>query len=182
MDSPCSPAVKALAYCLRTQFVHIQSALTPHSFNGFWSALSVRLYDILVTRLLQHYQVSQTGAVILQRDIEILRSVAMMTGDNHDHWDTLRELNTLYMIGPEGVKNLLVGPEGDINAGKGLFARAGRDQCLVFLSRRVDYRYKHGSSMKRSAWAEDLLNDLQLSDPTDQRINFAMFSAEQRRL
>lgn len=181
MDQPCSPAVQSLAFCLRTQMFQIQSALTPHSFSGFWSALSVRLYDILVTRLLQHYQVSQTGAVILQRDIELLRSVAMLAGDNHEHWDILRELNTLYMIAPEAVKNMLVGPEGDISLGKGLFARAGRDQCIVFLSRRVDYRFKTGASLKRSDWAERLLNDLQLSDPTDQKINIAMFSAEQRR-
>lgn len=178
LDQPCSPAVQSLAFCLRHQFVQIQSALTPHSFSGFWTALSMRLYDILVARLLQHYQVSQTGAAILQRDIETLRSVAMLAGDQHDHWDILRELNTLYMIGPDAVKNMLVGPEGDINAGKGLFARAGRDQCLVFLSRRLDYRFKQGTTMKRSGWAEDLLNDLQVSDPTDQKVNIGLFAAE----
>jgi len=172
--------VQSLAYCLRIQFVQIQSALTPQSFGGFWTALSMRLYDILVARLLQHYQVSQTGAVILSRDIETLRSVAMLAGTQHDHWDTLRELNTLYMIGPDAVKNMLVGPEGDANSGKGLFARAGRDQCLVFLSRRLDYKFRQGSSMKRSGWAENLLNELGVSDPTDRGVNIGMFAAERK--
>jgi len=180
LESACSPAVQSLAYCLRIQFVQIQSALTPQSFGGFWTALSMRLYDILVARLLQHYQVSQTGAVILSRDIETLRSVAMLAGTQHDHWDTLRELNTLYMIGPDAVKNMLVGPEGDANSGKGLFARAGRDQCLVFLSRRLDYKFRQGSSMKRSGWAENLLNELGVSDPTDRGVNIGMFAAERK--
>ena len=180
LDNTCSPAVQSLAYCLRIQFFQIQNALTPHSSAGFWTALSMRIYDILVARLLQHYQVSQTGAVILSRDIETLRNLCMLAGTQHDHWDTLRELNTLYMIQPEAVKNMLVGPEGDVNSGQGLFARAGRDQCLVFLSRRMDYRFKSGSTLKRSGWAENLLNDLGVSDPTDQKVNIGQFAAEKQ--
>lgn len=180
LDNTCSPAVQSLAFCLRKQFFQIQNALTPHSSAGFWTALSMRIYDILVARLLQHYQVSQTGAVILSRDIETLRNLCMLAGTQHDHWDTLRELNTLYMIQPEAVKNMLVGPEGDVNSGQGLFARAGRDQCLVFLSRRMDYRFKSGSTLKRSGWAENLLNDLGVSDPTDQKVNIGSFAAEKQ--
>lgn len=175
-----SPAVQSLAYCLRVQFVQIQNALTTQSFSGFWTALSMRLYDILVARLLQYYQVSQTGAIMLGRDIDTLRSVSMLAGTQHDHWDTLRELNTLYMIAPDQVKTMLVGPEGDIHSGQGLFAKAGREQCLVFLSRRMDYRFKSGSTLKRSGWAENLLNDLGVSDPTDQKVNIGLFAAERK--
>jgi len=58
LDNANSPAVKSLTFCLRAQFVHIQAALTPQSLSAFWTALSMRLYDILVARLLQHYFVS----------------------------------------------------------------------------------------------------------------------------
>ena len=58
LDNANSPAVKSLTFCLRAQFVHIQAALTPQSLSAFWTALSMRLYDILVARLLQHYYVS----------------------------------------------------------------------------------------------------------------------------
>jgi Exocyst complex component Sec10 len=180
MDSPSSPAVQSLAYCLRVQFVQIHTALTPHSLSGFWTALSMRLYDILVARLLKHYQVSQQGAAILQGDVDTLRSVSMLAGTQHDHWDLLRELITLYMIPPDSVKNMLVGPEGDISLGKGLFGRAGRDQCLAFLSRRVDYRFKQGAKLTRSGWAETLLNELGVSDPTDHGINIGLFAAERK--
>lgn len=140
----------------------------------------MRLYDILVARLLQHYLVSTVGAVILSRDVEALRSVAMLAGTQHGHWDTLRELLTLYMTGPEAVKNMLVGPEGDITSGKGLFAKAGRDQALVFLSRRVDYRYKTGGGTKRSVWAETLLQELGVNDPSDGKVNIGLFAAERK--
>lgn len=154
----------------------MQNALTPQSLSGFWTALSMRLYDILVARLLQHYLVSTIGAVILSRDVEALRSVAMLAGKQHGHWDTLRELLTLFMTGPEAVRNMLVGADNN----SGLFAKAGREQCLVFLSRRVDYRYKQGSVQKRSAWAESLLNDLGVSDPTEKKVNIGLFSAERK--
>ncbi|CAB9528004.1 expressed unknown protein [Seminavis robusta] len=181
MDSSLSPAVESLVYCLRVQFVHVQSAMTSHSVAGFWTALSMRLYDILVARLLKHYQVSQQGAAILRGDVDALRGASMLSsGSPHDHWDMLQELITLYMIPPDSVKGMLVGPEGDMSLGKGLFGRAGRDQCLVFLSRRVDYKFKQGASLKRSGWAEGLLNDLGLSDPTDHGINIGLFAAERK--
>ena len=58
LENANSPAVKSLTFCLRAQFVHTQAALTPQSLSAFWTALSMRLYDILVTRLLQHYFIS----------------------------------------------------------------------------------------------------------------------------
>ena len=58
LDTANSPAVKSLTFCLRAQFVHIQAALTPQSLSAFWTALSMRLYDVIVARLLQHYYVS----------------------------------------------------------------------------------------------------------------------------
>jgi glutamate synthase domain-containing protein 1 len=91
----------------------------------------MRLHDILVARLLQYYYVSTVEAVILSRDVEALRSVAMMAGTDHSHWDMMRELLTLYMTPPDAIKQM-IGPEAD--ASKGLFAKAGRDQCLVILS------------------------------------------------
>lgn len=175
LETPNSPAVKSLTYCLRVQFVHVQAALTPQSLASFWTALSMRLYDILVARLLQHYSVSTVGAVILSRDVEALRSVAMLAGTDHGHWDVLRELLTLYMTPPDAIKGLLTGPEGDVT--KGLFAKAGRDQALVFLSRRNDYRYKTASGPKKSGWVTEMLSDLNLQDPTDGQVNIGLFAA-----
>jgi len=86
LDTANSPAVKSLTFCLRAQFVHIQAALTPQSLSAFWTALSMRLYDVIVARLLQHYHVSMVGAVNLSRDVEALRSVAMLAGTEHQHW------------------------------------------------------------------------------------------------
>jgi len=178
LDATNSPAVKSLTYCLRAQFVHIQAALTPQSLSAFWTALSMRLYDILCARLLQHYYVSTVGAVILSRDVEALRSVAMLAGTHHNHWDMLRELLTLYMTPPDSLKTMLVGADGDVNSGKGLFARTGRDQALVFMSRRIDYRIKTNQGMKKCQWVIDLLEELGLQDPTDGPINLALYAAE----
>jgi len=178
LDSTNSPAVKALTFCLRSQFVHIQAALTPQSLSKFWTAISKRLFDILVTRLLQNYTVSTVGAVVLSRDVEALRSVSMLAGNDHSHWDTLRELLTLYMTPPDSLKAMLVGAEGDINSGKGLFGRIGKDQSIVFMSRRNDYRYKTNQVMKRSAWVIELLQDLNMNDQVDTRINISLYCAE----
>jgi hypothetical protein len=176
LDTPNSPAVKALAYCLRVQFVHVQSAVTPKSLAAFWTVLSMRLYDILVARLLQHYYITTVGAVILSRDVEALRSVSMLAGNDHLHWDQLRELLTLYMSPPDSIKTLLMGPEGE--SSKGLFAKAGRERSLVFLSRRNDYRYKTTAGLKKSVWVTDLLDDMGITDdPTDQPINIGLFAA-----
>jgi Exocyst complex component Sec10 len=175
LETPNSPAVKSLTYCLRVQFVHVQAALTAQSLSSFWTALSMRLYDILVARLLQYYYVSTVGAVILSRDVEALRSVSMLAGTGHSHWDMLRELLTLYMTPPDAIKAMLVGPDGEPS--KGLFGKAGRDKCLVFMSRRNDYRYKTASGMKKSGWVTDLLSDLKVSDPTDGHVNIALFAA-----
>ena len=171
-----SPAVKSLTFCLRHLFVHVQAALSPPSTAAFWTALSMRLYDILVTRLLQNYNISTAGAVIFARDVEALRSVALLAGNNHKHWDLLRELITLYMTPPDALKVILIGADGS----GGLFHRAGRDQAIVFMSRRVDYRTKLAQGMMRkSAWVTRLLqDDLNVRDPTDGVINIAMFAAE----
>ena len=177
LEAPNSPAVKSLTYCLRVQFVHIQAALTTQSLSAFWTALSMRLYDILVTRLLQNWFVSTVGAVVLARDVEALRSVSMLAGNKHEHWDLLRELLTLYMTPPDALKIMLVGPEGDPNSGKGLFGSAGREQSLVFMSRRVDYRYKTNQGQKKSVWVSQLLNELHVRDPTDSYVNVGMFTA-----
>ena len=177
LEAPNSPAVKSLCYCLRVQFVHVQAALTPQSLSAFWTALSMRIYDILVTRLLQSWYVSTVGAVILARDVEALRSVSMLAGSQHGHWDLLRELLTLYMTPPDALKIMLVGSDGD---GKGLFARAGKDQSLVFMSRRLDYRYKTTQGQKKSGWVTQLLDDLKVRDPTDFPINIAKFAAGRR--
>eukprot|EP00531_Pseudo-nitzschia_arenysensis_P017372 CAMPEP_0116148074 /NCGR_PEP_ID=MMETSP0329-20121206/18135_1 /TAXON_ID=697910 /ORGANISM="Pseudo-nitzschia arenysensis, Strain B593" /LENGTH=1169 /DNA_ID=CAMNT_0003644127 /DNA_START=118 /DNA_END=3627 /DNA_ORIENTATION=- len=177
LEAPNSPAIKSLTYCLRVQFVHIQAALTPQSLSAFWTELSMRLYDVLVTRLLQNWYVSTVGAVILARDVEALRSVAMLAGTKHEHWDILRELLTLYMTPPDALKIMLVGPEGDPNSGKGLFGSAGRDQSLVFMSRRVDYRYKTNQGQKKSIWVTQILNELHVRDPTDSYVNIGMFAA-----
>ena len=175
LDTPNSPAVKSLTYCLRVQFVHVQAALTPESLASLWTALSMRMYDILVARLLQHYYISTVGAVILSRDVEALRSVAMLAGTDHEHWDTLRELLALYMTPPDTIMTLLTGPEGE--SSKGLFAKTGRDRCLVFLSRRQDYRYKTASGLKKSIWVTELLEDLNVTDPTDGAVNIGLFAA-----
>jgi len=177
LEARNSPAVKSLTYCLRVQFVHIRDALTPQSLSSFWSALSMRLYDILVTRLLQNWYVSTAGAVILGRDVDELRKIAMLAGTKHEHWDILRELLALYMTPPDALKILLVGPEGDPNSGKGLFGSAGRDQSLVFMSRRVDYRYKTNQGQKKSIWVTQILNELHVRDPTDSYVNIGMFAA-----
>mmetsp|Transcript_54653 Transcript_54653/g.81407 ORF Transcript_54653/g.81407 Transcript_54653/m.81407 type:complete len:140 (+) Transcript_54653:1295-1714(+) len=136
----------------------------------------MRLYDILCARLLQHYTVTTVGAVILSRDVEALRSVAMLTGTDHSHWDMLRELLTLYMTPPDALKTMLVGPDG-----KGLFARAGKDQSLVFMSRRNDYRYKSGQVWRTNNWATGLLEELGVQDPTDGPVNIGLYSAENQR-
>mmetsp|Transcript_11874 Transcript_11874/g.30127 ORF Transcript_11874/g.30127 Transcript_11874/m.30127 type:complete len:1170 (+) Transcript_11874:141-3650(+) len=177
LEAPNSPAIKSLTYCLRVQFVHIQAALTPQSLSAFWTELSMRLYDVLVTRLLQNWYVSTVGAVMLARDVEALRSVAMLAGTKHEHWDILRELLTLYMTPPDALKIMLVGPEGDPNSGKGLFGSAGRDQSLVFMSRRVDYRYKTNQGQKKSIWVTQILNELHVRDPTDSYVNIGLFAA-----
>ena len=181
LDNSNSPAVKSLTFCLRAQFVHIQAALTPQSLSAFWTALSMRIYDILGTRLLQHYYVSMVGAVNLSRDVEALRSVAMLAGTDHQHWDMLRELLTLYMTPPNALKTILVGPEGDPNSGNGLFGQAGKVQALVYMSRRVDYLVKVGNVMQKSAWVVELLEDLGVPDPTDANVNIAMYSAQSLR-
>lgn len=178
LETPNSPAIKALAYCLRVQFVHVQAALTPQSLASFWTAMSMRLYDVLVARLLQHYSISTVGAVILSRDVEALRSVAMLAGTDHSHWDTFRELLTLYMTPPDAIKGLLAGPEGE--TGRGLFAKAGRDRCIVFLSRRNDYRYKTTGGLKKSVWVLEMLEELNINDPTDGNVNMRMFAAGRR--
>ena len=178
LESTNSPAVKALTFCLRSQFVHVQSALTPQSLSAFWTALSRRLYDILVARLLQQYKVSTVGAVVLSRDVEALRSVSMLAGNDHLHWDTLRELLTLYMTPPDSLKTMLVGAEGDVNSGKGMFGRVGKDRSIVFMSRRVDYRYRTNQGSRKSQWATELLEELGVNDPTDGRVNIANYAAE----
>lgn len=152
--------------------------MTPQSLSKFWTAISKRLFDILVTRLLQNYTVSTVGAVVLSRDVEGLRSVSMLAGTDHSHWDTLRELLTLYMTPPDSLRAMLVGAEGDINSGKGLFGRVGRDQSIAFMSRRNDYRYKTNQGMKRSQWVIELLEDLNMNDQTDGRININLYCAE----
>jgi hypothetical protein len=178
LESTNSPAVKALTFCLRDQFVKVNLALTPQSLSAFWTALSRRLYDILVARLLQQYKVSTVGAVVLSRDVEALRSVSMLAGTDHFHWDTLRELLTLYMTPPDSLKTMLVGSEGDVNSGKGMFGRVGKDKSIVFMSRRVDYRYRTNQGARKSQWASELLEELGVNDPTDGRINIANYAAE----
>ena len=134
----------------------------------------MRIYDILVARLLQNWLVSTVGAVILARDVEALRSVSMLAGTQHQHWDLLRELLTVYMTPPDALKIMLVGTEGE---GRGLFARAGKDQSLVFMSRSVDYRYKTNQGQRKSGWVTQLLDDLKVRDPTDFQVNIGKFAA-----
>ena len=102
----------------------------------------------------------------------------MLAGTDHQHWDLLRELLTLYMTPPMALKTILVGPEGDRNSGKGLFGQAGKDQSLVFMSRRVDYRVKMNQVYKKATWAVDLYEDLGVPDPTEGTVNIAMYSAQ----
>lgn len=180
LEAANSPAVKSLCYCLRVQFVQVQNALNSQSLSSFWTALSMRMYDILVARLLEHWYVSTIGAVLLNRDVEALRSVAMLAGTNHEHWDTLRELLTLYMTPPDNLRIMLLGPEGD--GGGGLFQRAGREQSLVFMSRRIDYRYKTGQGLRKSVWATQLLEELKVRDPSDGQINIGLFAAGRTRI
>lgn len=180
LDTPNSPAVKSLTYCLRSQFVNIQAALTPQSLSAFWSALSVRLYDVFVPRIVQHYTITQVGAVILSRDVEALRSVSMLAGANHPHWENLREAVTLYMTPPGALKSMLVGPEGDLNSTKGLMHRVGRYQALVFMSRRADYKVKTGQGPRKATWVVELLEDLGIPDPADGHINMGQFAAEKK--
>jgi hypothetical protein len=104
----------------------------------------------------------------------------MLAGTQHDHWDILRELLTLYMTPPDALKTMLVGPEGDATSSKGLFQVAGRDHCLVFMSRRVDYRYKTAQGQRKSVWATQLLDDLGVRDPTDGHVNIGKFAAGRR--
>jgi len=180
LDATNSPAVQALTFCLRAQFYQIQAALTPQSLSTFWEALSKRLYEKLCSRLLTHYFVSTTGAVILNRDVEALRSVATLSGSDHGHWDVLRELLTLYMTPPNALKSILVGPERDIQSGKGLFNRAGHEKSLVFMSRRSDFRTKTNTGLKTSEWAGNLLSDLGFNDPSEKPLDPLLFSADKK--
>lgn len=183
-DIQSSPAVNMLKFCVLDQFVAVQSALTQQSLANFWTALSMRLYDIFVARLLNHYYISTHGALILNRDIDGLRSVAMLAGTKHQHWDILRELITLYF--PPAEKNLmstvqllLMGREKN-EQNQGLFGKAGRDQALVFLSRRSDYNTKIGQGGQKREWVSDLYSELQIDDPSDQKIELALYAAERQ--
>lgn len=181
LDQANSAAVRLLTFCLRAQFVNVHAALTQQSLAAFWNAVSKRLYDVFVPRLLQHYSVTTVGAVILARDVEALRSVAMLSGANNNaHWDNLRELVTLYMTPPIALKSMLVGPDGDANSAKGLFRRVGRYTSLVFMSRRGDYRVKTAQGPRKSPWVVELLDDLGVQDPTDGAIKMGFFAAEQK--
>jgi len=134
----------------------------------------MRLYNIVVSRLLLHYHVSTVGSVILSRDVEALRSTAMLAGNeqSHQHWENLRELLTLYMTPPDALKTILVGD-------KGLIHRAGKEQSIVFMSRRTDYHYKTIQGLKKSQWVLDLMNELGLTDHSDGVIDITKFVAEQ---
>jgi hypothetical protein len=102
----------------------------------------------------------------------------MLAGNEHYHWDNLRELLTLYMTPPDLLKTMLVGADGDINSGKGMFGRVGKDQSIVFMSRRVDYRYRTNQGSRKSQWVKELLEALGVNDPTDGRVNIANYAAE----
>ena len=82
------------------------------------------------------------------------------------------------MTPPDALKAMLVGPDGDINSGKGMFGRVGKEQSIVFMSRRIDYRYRTNQGMKKSQWATELLEDLGIYDITDGKVNIALYSAE----
>jgi hypothetical protein len=105
----------------------------------------------------------------------------MLAGTDHQHWDMLRELLTVYMTPPNALKTILVGPEGDPNSGKGLFGQAGKVQSLVFMSRRIDYRVKVNNVFQKSTWVVELLEDLGVPDPTDGAVNIALYSAQSLR-
>ena len=105
----------------------------------------------------------------------------MLAGTDHQHWDQLRELLTVYMTPPNALKTILVGPEGDPNSGKGLFGQAGKVQALVFMSRRIDYRVKINNVFQKSTWVVELLEDLGVPDPTDGAVNIALYSAQSLR-
>lgn len=122
------------------------------------------------------------GAIMLSRDVESLRSVSMLAGSCHTHWDILRELLTLYMTPPDALKTILVGPDGELHSTKGLFHRAGQEQSLIFMSRRVDFRVKTNIGFKKSEWAIQLLDDLGVKDPSDGNVKVALYSAAQRRV
>lgn len=178
LEASNSPAVKSLTFCLRAQFGNVQAALTSQSLSAFWTALSMRIYDILVAQLLQHYSVSTVGAAILSRDVEALRMVAMLAGTNHSHWDSLKELLTLYMTPPEALKVILAGLPGE---NKGLFYHSGREKSLVFVSRRTDFRVKTNAGWKKSPWAVGLFRDLGVvKDPTEGPVNIALYAAERK--
>merc|ERR1712060_402173 len=153
-------AVASLTFCLRALFAHVQAALTPQALSAFWTLLSMRLHDILCQRLLENYNVSIDGAVILSRDVIALSSVCTLSGSDHSHWDILRELVMLYVTPPEALMSILVGHEEDINSGKGLFALAGQNRSLYFMSRRIDYNSKTNAGIKKSAWVNQLLSQL----------------------
>ena len=177
-DIPNSPAVQALCYCLRTQFVNIQAALITQTLSAFWTALSKRLYDVFVPRLIQHYRVTLAGAVMLMRDVEALRSVAMLAGTDHSHWDNLREVLALYMSPPASLKTMLIGKEGDPSGSKGLIKRIGRYESFVFMSRRADYRVKN--TQQKSPWVVELFDELGYQDPADAEIKMGVFAAGQK--
>lgn len=105
----------------------------------------------------------------------------MLAGTDHQHWDLLRELLTLFMTPPNALKTILVGPEGDPNSGKGLFGQAGKEQSLIFMSRRVDYRVKTSHVYSKATWATELFEDLGVPDPTEGTVNIAMYSAQSLR-
>lgn len=142
----------------------------------------MRIYDCIVTRLLLNYQVSTVGAIMLSRDVESLRSVSMLAGSNHSHWDILRELLTLYMTPPDALKTILVGPEGEMRGStKGLFHRAGQEQSLVFMSRRDDFLVKSAIGSKKNDWALELFESLEVEDPSEGKIDVTMYSASRRK-
>lgn len=177
LESQNSPGVSSLTFCLRAQFAHAQAALTPQALSSFWNALSMRLHDMLCARILEHYLISQIGDVILNEDVERLRSVAMLAGSNHSHWEILRELLTLHVTQPESLKAILVGPEGDIKSNEGLIAKAGLDRTLYFMSRRIDYRVKQQNVVKKSQWAVDLLTDLGAKNLSDGPVDPSLCAA-----
>jgi hypothetical protein len=82
-------------------------------------------------------------------------------------------LLTLYMTPPDAIKSMLM---------DGLFRRYGRDRCVVFLSRRNDYRYKTAAGVKKSAWVTEMLDELNVTDPTDGQVNIGRFQASKSRM
>mmetsp|Transcript_41588 Transcript_41588/g.97343 ORF Transcript_41588/g.97343 Transcript_41588/m.97343 type:complete len:218 (-) Transcript_41588:24-677(-) len=187
LSSPISPAAESLSAALKFHFDAVKGGLpNTHSVDSFWTALSMRIYDILCARLLQYYYVSTIGGVILARDVECIRSACTLAGKEHTHWDTLMEILVLYMTGPEKLQSILEGegskPGRKSGCRAGLFGRAGRNQCLVFLSRRQDYLVKTSVGNERSQWATKLLSELGVDDPTEggKEVNIAAYSAAER--